>query len=214
MKFELLIIFFAICLCSCEEYPPKTSANKVRDTTKSAEVKKIEPDLTDVKTALGHIIKYKRTGDSFQVQWFQNGQLKTLTGCEFQVCSADAWIPRFKSENENYLLLKAGCGNPCWMGFFLPLNGDQQPNVIHEYLAYDLDQNYVAQINYDLDSIEVLNLKSNKTQRFKTGNCKSAFKGYCFDTMYFDKKCLKYSWDSAVDWSSKTKRIIKLKLKI
>jgi hypothetical protein len=214
MTLRHIIFFSTIYFYSCNDSSEKISADKIQDTAKTEIIKRTEPDLSDITTPHGNPIKFKRNGDNFQVQWVQNSRLKTFTEYEFEVYGANSWLPRFQDENQEYVLMRAGCGSPCWLGLFLPLTGDRSAKLIHEYLAYDLDQNYVAFLADDSDSLEVLNLKSARSERFKLATCKAAFKGWCIDTIFFEGQTLKFSWDSVVNWQKKEKALKKLKISI
>lgn len=166
---------------------------------------------TSFKTPKGRQIKFKIIDKYFYVQWDdKNNALQTLD-YKFEINGADAWTPRFISENDSYIFLRAGCGNPCWLGIFLPLYKDGRPEIIHEYLTYNLDKHYVAYINFGKDSLEVLNLKTSKKQTFPTDKCVSTFTNYCIDTMYFKDNFLYYKWNADTYINSKksgqTKRV-------
>lgn len=166
-------------------------------------------NLSPIKTPSGRTIKFKTVGKYFYVQWDNNHSLQTLD-YKFQTDGADAWFPRFKNESDNYIFLRAGCGSPCWIGIFLPLYKDGKPEIINEYLSYDLDKHYVAYFNYDIDSMEVFNLLTKKKQTFRTGKCESDFKGSCVDTIYFKDNYLYCKWFPETFINSKkgqTKRV-------
>lgn len=146
---------------------------------------------SDFRTPQGYAVKFKQVNNQFYLQWETNDSLRTVD-YPFPVGCADARLPKLKSENKNYLVMRAGCGNPCWVGFFLPLNRNARPAIIHEYIAFDLNNHLVASIN--IDSIEITNLITLKKQCFKPGNCESAFIGYCVDKAYFKNNILYYNW--------------------
>jgi hypothetical protein len=110
------------------------------------------------KTPKGRVIRFRQVGKEFYLQWEVNNKIQTLD-YPFLVDGADAWLPRLKSENENYLFFRAGCGNPCWIGIFLPLYKNGQPEIIHEYIAADLSKELVAAVT-SADSIEIINLRT------------------------------------------------------
>src|SRR5579875_2798509 len=129
MKVQSIFIAFIV-------FSSKTSLSQ----QESPEIQ-LTPKISSFKTPKGHIIKFKKKDSNhFYIQWMNGNILKTLD-YEFDLQGADAWLPIFVDESENFLLIKAGCGNPCWIGFFLPLNSNYKYQVIHEYFGYDLKYN-------------------------------------------------------------------------
>lgn len=202
-----IIIFIAFLFLSCGNKKSEHSDIEKKPKTENNLV------LSDMVTPNGNVIKFKKIGEQSYLQWNRENKLETLDH-PFDLNGADAWLPRFVSENDNYLLFRAGCGSPCWTGFFLPLNKNGNIITINEYLAYDLNQNYVAYINYDTDNLEILNIASGKKQSLVIGNCDSAFKGHCIDTIYFKQKKMYYKWNANADFESKQNSLIELVLKI
>lgn len=149
--------------------------------------------LQDVKTPNGKIIKYKLINDSlYQIQWGTLTNLRTLPDT-FILDGHEIRIPRYITENSKYIVMRYSCGNPCWGGIFLPLNDSISPIVVPEYLGFDLDDDLVAYI-FDTQIIEIINLKSNKTERHLLEKCDSAFPGYCIENFSIKNKTLKYKW--------------------
>ena len=99
----------------------------------------------------------------------QDNQLKTLDSAYYSIEEGQAWTPVFVQENEDYIVLQAGCGSPCWIGIFLPLHNNDQPKVINEYLAFNLKSALVASINNDsIEKIgETLKVSPVKIQKWK-----------------------------------------------
>ena len=201
-----IIITVAFLFLSCGNKNHEHSVTEKKAKTKTHLV------LSDMVTPNGNIIKFKKIGNQSFLQWNRENKLVNLDYA-FDLNGADAWLPKFVSENDNYLLFRAGCGSPCWTGFFLPLNKNGTVTTISEYLAYDLNQNYVAYIN-DKNNLEVLNITSGEKQSFITGYCNSAFKGYCIDTIYFKQKKIYYKWNANADFESKQNSLIESVLKI
>lgn len=149
---------------------------------------------TYLTTPKGNIFTFRTNQGLFRLQWNQKGKWKHLE-YKFQVRAAMADQPTFVAENDRYVLLKAGCGNSCRIGFFFRLEEGRDASVIDNYLAYDLDQDFVARISND-NKLQVLNLKTHKTVTIKNPQCESKFSRHCVDTIYFQKKQLKFKWKS------------------
>ncbi len=145
------------------------------------------------KTPQGTTIKFQVINDSsFLMQWGNSLNLKTYSDT-FHLDGHETWIPKFIAENSNYTVLRQECGNPCWRGYFLPLNDSLKACVINEYLNFDLDNNLVASIK-DSNVIEIKNLKSNLTEDHIINGCNSVFLGYCIDSLSINNKTLKFKW--------------------
>lgn len=165
---------------------------------------------TYLTTPNGNVFKYRTYEGIFQLQWNQKGKWKH---CEYKfvVNGPEAHKPKFIAENDKYVLLRAGCGNPCWIGFFFPLNEGANATIVNEYVAYDLNQDYVVSISNE-NKLQLLNLKTHQFETIKTPKCESAFSPYCIDTIYFQKKQLKFKWKT--DLNSKKEHWYKFKISI
>ena len=154
------------------------------------------------KAPLGVTIKFKILNDSsYVIQWGDSLKLKTYPET-FHLDGHETWIPRYIAGNKNYIVLRQGCGNPCWRGYFLPLNDSLKLHVINEYLDFDLDNDLVAYIN-DSDNIGVINLRTNLTEQHILNGCVSAFPGNCIDSLSIKNKTLKYKWFPKTTMNSK-----------
>ena len=141
------------------------------------------------KISLGTILKFKIINDScYVVQWGNSLKLKTCPDT-LHLDGHETWIPEFIAENKDYIVLRQGCGNPCWVGYFLPLNDSVKPRYIHEYLDYDLKNDLVAFIN-NKNNIGIINLRTGLTEDHKTKNRTSVFPGYCLDSLSVNDKTL------------------------
>ena len=145
------------------------------------------------KTPKGVTIKLNIINDtSYHIQWGDSLKLKTYPQT-FYLDGHEAWIPYFVAENRDYVVLKQGCGNPCWSGYFLPLNDSLKPYCVSEYLDYDLDNSLVASVR-DTNVIQIVNLKTGLIENHIINGCSSAFLGYCLDSVSVKNKTLKYKW--------------------
>jgi len=191
MKVRIYFLFIALVVLSCSENNEKTNET---DTSKKTSLIK---DTIILKTPSGRFVNLSREAGNFYVEWLQGNELMKLDSAFNDIERGHAWTPRFIIENENYIVLRAGCGNPCWAGIFLPLYKGGLAKVISEYIAINLDSELVAAIKGD--SIEVMNLRSMKNQITYLGKCESAFHGYCIDTAYFEGHKLIYEWKDSLN---------------
>ena len=170
-------------------------------------------NLKTVKTPNGQVIKYKLINDScYLVQWGDSLDLKTFPDIFF-MDNHESWIPKFIAENKDYIVMRQSCGNPCWVGYFLPLHGSTKPTSLHEYLDFDIDNDLVVYIK-DSKTIEIINLKSRETETHNLNNCTSAFPGYCIDSLSIKFKTLKYKWIPDTKINSEKDNLITEKIKI
>jgi hypothetical protein len=209
------ILFICIILSSCNH------KNRVKLTLTSDSIRvdsKYSKGIwvsyfKKTKTTLGAILKLKIINDScYIVQWGNSLKLNTCPDT-LHLDGHETWIPELIAENKDYIVLRQGCGNPCWVGYFLPLNESDTPRYIHEYLDFNLKNNLVAFIKSD-NIIEIVNLKTSLTEDHKTKNCTSAFPGYCIDSLSVKDKILKYKWFPKANKDSKKGILIKEEINI
>lgn len=161
----------------------------------------------------GVVVKLKVVTDStYHIQWGDSLNLKTYPDL-FPMDGYETRIPLFIAENSDYIVMRQGCGNACWVGYFLPLKESLQPEMIHEYLDYDLDNGLVAFVK-DTSTIEIVNLKTGQTEDHQTDGCTSAFPGYCIDSLSIKNRILKYKWipDTYIKSHKGTVRVERIKI--
>jgi hypothetical protein len=165
------------------------------------------------KTPSGAIIKLTVINDSlYLIQWGDSIHLHTYQEI-FYLDGHESWIPSYKDENKDYILLYEGCGNPCWVGYFLPKTDRLSTFEAHEYLGYDLDKFLVAYVK-DTNIIEVYNLKTRQIEDHIINGCVSAFPGYCIDSLKIKNGYLTYKWFPIAEKESNKSVIKREKIKI
>lgn len=214
MKAFLLIFFCFLCSLGrshCYGQNRKKSAPKIYPETQLG--------LNHFKrftTPQGKIIDYEFVKNSrvYFLQWGTKTYLRTHPDT-LTLDDAPVRNPVYIAEGKDFILMRYGCGSPCWVGLFLPMDKNKEPREIHEYQAYDLVHNLVAYFNYDSPSAEIVveNLKTGKKQRIALKSpCTSAFPGYC-GSMYIKNKLLYYDWSpSAGDKPDNVSRKIKIQI--
>jgi len=143
-------------------------------------------------TPRGRTIRLKIINDNFyQVQWGISPNLKTYPQL-FMLDGHETWIPSYIDENSDFIVLRQGCGSPCWIRYFLPLSDSLKTYVFNEYFEYDLNDNLVA---YPGESyIGITNISTNVSESHQIGKCDAAFIGACIDSLSIKDKILKYKW--------------------
>jgi hypothetical protein len=166
-----------------------------------------------VTTPNGVLIKFKINNDSsYLIQWGDSLTLRTYPQT-FKWDGHEIRIPWYIGENKDYIVMKQGCGNPCWIGYFLPLTDSIEPRSIYDYFDYDLDNNLVA-FPKDTNIIRIVNLKTNLTEDHTTYGCRSAVLGYCIDSLSIKDKTLRYKWIPKTTINSNQGNIVIEKIKI
>ena len=165
------------------------------------------------RTPSGAIIKLQVINDSlYLIQWGDSTHIHTYPQI-FYLNGHESWIPKYKDENNNYIVLDEGCGSPCWVGIFLPKADRLSAFEAHEYLGYDLDKFLVAYIK-DKNSIEIYNLKTRQIDDHIVNGCVSAFLGYCIDSLKIENGYLTYKWFPNAEKEAKKGIIKREKIKI
>ena len=206
MTTKLLTSILFLGLLSCVNH----DSEKVVTTKTTNKTIFNHPD--NFTTPNGQRIQFFVKDSAYYMQWKQADSIKTVDYTFDLVEGGNSSFPILVTENKNYVLLRHGCGSPCWNGFFLPLYKEGSSFIINNYLAYDLDKELVAYIN-DKDSLEIYNLRTSTKQTIYLEKCESAFKGYCIDTAYFQNNYFHYSWtpETYINSNKSQKRKIKLK---
>jgi hypothetical protein len=168
-------------------------------------------DSNGLTTPKGHQIKFIEKNASYFLQWKQGDEMKTLDYSFSTIEEGNGRTPRFVEESRDYIHLRAGCGNPCWIGIFLPLYKQGQPIIINEYMAVDLKNGLVASIRDS--NIEIVNLRTSWKRVYNPGICDAAFLGYCIDKAYFENGKLMYSWIPDTTDATKSKVMKEIKIK-
>lgn len=159
-------------------------------------------------TPQGKIIDYHFVKNSriYFLQWGTKNSLRTHPDT-LTLDDRSVRNPVYVAEGKDYIMMEYGCGSPCWVGLFLPIDKNKPPIEIHEYQAYDLANNLVAYFNPNVNKPEIIveNLKTGKQQAISVNNtCVSAFPGYCA-TINIKNKTLHYYWSpSAAEKPSDT----------
>jgi hypothetical protein len=205
MTTKLLTLIILIVLYSCNNH----DSGKVETTKVTSKNTFNHPD--NFTTPNGQEIKFFVKDSTYYAQWKQADSIRTVDYSFDLIEGGNVSFPILVAENKNYILLRHGCGSPCWNGFFLPLYKAGNQFIKNNYLAYDLDKELVAYIN-DNDSLEIYNLRSGIKQTMFLDKCESVFKGYCIDTAYFENNYFHYSWTSDAHTKSGKNQLRKVKL--
>jgi hypothetical protein len=202
MDMQTLLFILVFVLSSCNNSEDIIESHPLSDKKTSYN----HPE--NFTTPSGQEILFLVKDNKYYVQWRQSDSLRTLDYPFDLIENGHVSFPSFVAESKNYILLNSGCGSPCWLGLFLPLDKNASPEIVNEYISFDLNAGVVAHIS-GADSISILNLKTHSKQFFYPSKCEAVFPGECIDTAYFKDKTFYYAWTSETSFDDKKAKIRK-----
>ena len=131
--------------------------------------------------------------DTYEVRW-SRGSLHRSTSQRITPTGggepAHLWW-----ESTQFVVLRQGCGSPCWFAIVLPLD-PQEPDRLYLYpMAYDRQRNLLAYLGDDVRSVVAENLVTHKTLTVPlTPMCSSLFPGWCIDDPTFLEDSIHLRW--------------------
>lgn len=152
----------------------------------------IEPfEAYDTFTLNGNFIKYHVKNKKAELE-YGNHEFRKFYPEDFDCDIADAWVPKLKYDNKEFMLLRYGCGSSCWGLILLPLqNVGKIRNIMYD-LAYDEETTNL--VYTDNKNLLIENLTSGKVKVIKLPQCKAANMVYCLDSITISKSELKYQF--------------------
>ncbi len=163
---------------------------------------------------MGNFINYlPMSQDSYKVHW---GNKDIQRNLDLYSGGAPNHFAYYEAENDKFIILKAGCGMPCWFAVFLPLDSIKSAFEIQMPEAYDLTNNLVAYNGYQDTIVWVENFLTRHKVPILGHNCGSAFNGSCIDSISVKDRVLYihylieddfYKPDDQKHWATIRKRI-------
>ncbi len=152
----------------------------------------------DTITPRGNFVKNVRTSqDSYYVSWGNATIKRNLPPVRIDAASEFPWLV---NENENVLILRAGCGMPCWYATILPLDSVSAPFEVDFPLVYDMKNNLVVYSGVKDTIVWVENFLSRLHMPIVGKNCGSAFNFFCTDSVSIVDKQLYLRWMTQYDF--------------
>jgi hypothetical protein len=145
----------------------------------------------DTITTQGNFIKYHIKNKKAELE-YGNHDYRNLFPEDFDCDIADAWVPKLKHDNKNFMLLHYGCGSSCWGLIFLPLSNEGKIRKIMYDFAYDPETTDL--VYTDNENLLIENLTSGRVQVIKLPQCCAANMVYCLDSVSINKLELKYQF--------------------
>ncbi len=186
MRYTLCLLLLLIVGCS----EPNQSIPAI-DTFKytADDSLYITEHLGIFKTQHNNTIEFKVFNGYYNIHWIHNGIDNSFPD---SFIISDWALKHFRiiGENNDYILLRASCGNPCHICFVLPFN-NTKPIKIQDCIYSDVNKHYIVYA-VDTSSIGIYNIISLERDTINIGKCESLFPGYCIDSMYFNNDTLFY----------------------
>ncbi len=190
---------------------PPSEQNKTKQKNKKVSKEQVKLSQTndcleqfsryDTTSANGNFLKYHVDKNSASIE-YGNKTFKGSLPEQYDCQIPDSWIPRFILDTKDFMILRYGCGSPCWGILVLPLNSaDPVKNIMYN-MAFDTDNNLVAYLECDsFTSLIIENLKTSQTKRieftFKTDH--GEFIGYWIDSISIKDHKLYYQYSDPND---------------
>lgn len=149
----------------------------------------------------GNFILYHVTNNSAFIE-YGNKSFHRLLPEKYDCDIADSRIPHFEWDNHNFIVLRYGCGSPCWGILILPLDSEKPVRNIMFEMAFDSLNNLVGYLDCEnYNSLIIENLKTNQASRidfpFKTDH--GEFIGYWIDSIVIKDQKLYYRYSDPND---------------
>ncbi|MEM6963691.1 MAG: hypothetical protein AAF573_02925 [Bacteroidota bacterium] len=189
----LILVFIHVLSCQQNKIDPYKNQE-----IKQEEVIQVTPDtsITNYYAKLnfqrddGRFLKYFCEGDNLFIKYGNNDFEKIFKDtflCEMPYVR----IPMLWADDEKRILLRFGCGSPCWGLYELPLN---QKDTIEQYMYhydYDTENNILIHISYHDPKDEYVlmarNLSTKEYEIIEIENC-DTFLCYCIDSISFNNR--------------------------
>lgn len=211
----LLLIGLTLLTFSCGErqrqLTEQTDPSAQADTIKFDKADNIASNenchtwLTDSILSTGDFVKYIKDNGKVKIEWGNKTFKRTLN----QDYDCDGRIPNIEWTTNSYIGLEYGCGSPCWGTIILPLNPTD--SVFERMYDFDRDtkRNLIVYLGTDDYNVLIIeNWKTRDKQEIDTKiTCKSAFFGYCIDSLKLDRDRLFVRWSNGDEKNIRTDNI-------
>lgn len=167
----------------------------------------------NTKSTNGNFILYHVANNSAFIEYGNKSFHRSLPDkydCEI----ADAWMPHFEWDSHDFVILRYGCGSPCWGILVLPLDSVKPVRNLMYEMAFDSDNNLVVYLDCEnYNSLIIENLKTYQARRiefpFKTDH--GEFIGSWIDSISIKDKKLYYQYSDPNDHNKKkTHTVVKI----
>jgi hypothetical protein len=172
----------------------------------------------DTTSVNGNFLKYHVVDNSVFIEYGNNSFHRSLPD-KYDCQITDFWIPKFEWDTHDFMILKYGCGSPCWGIFVLRFDSLNPVRNIMYDMAFDYDNELIVYLgNMDYNSLIVENLKTLQRIKiefpFKSDH--GEFMGSWIDSISIKNNQLYYKYSNPNDYNEKkphTEVTINIKLK-
>jgi hypothetical protein len=160
-----------------------------------------------VKTPAGiHVVfHYDLAQEKYTVRWRKGA---ALFGPSPQLPLTVVCEPaRFEWENSKFVVLRQGCGSPCWFEIVLPLQNGRKIQQVMYTVAHDEKRSLIASI--ESEPLMIINLITGRQQSIVLKpECAAAFPGWCLDDVAFKDGALHILWRSWVKQEARVEKFV------
>ena len=155
----------------------------------------------DTTSSNGNFLKYHVANKTATLEYGNKLFHRSLPD-KYDCQIADAWIPQFEWDTHDFMVLKYGCGSPCWGILVLPLDSVHPARNIMYEMAFDSISNLVVYLDCDnYSNLIVENLKTSQARKiefpFKPDH--GEFVGYWIDSISINDHKLYYQYSDPND---------------
>ena len=158
-------------------------------------------------TIRGNYVFYHVNNDSATIE-YGNKSFHRLFPYKIECQIADARIPHYEWDSKDFIVLRYGCGSPCWGIYVLPLDSINSITDMMYEMAFDSANNLVCYLggdDYNKLIIENLKTKSCRTIEFPFKSDHGEFMGAWIEDVSIKNNKLYYKYsDPNVDYNKRT----------
>lgn len=177
----------------------------VQDADTCADNPDRQPKSVITPSGIQLVFDYDLTQETYTLRW-RKGSI--LFGPSPQLPLTVVCEPaRFEWENSRFVVLRQGCGSPCWYEIVLPLESGRKTQKVMFAVAHDEERSLIATL--EPQPVAVLNLITGRHQSIVLKpDCPAAFPGSCLDDIAFKDGTLHVLWRTWAKQEARVKELV------